>query len=812
MGDSLLSNLASETTGRPGSPPEGLTSQAAAERLQQFGVNAVARMAPRGVGTLVRKFWGVIPWMLEAAVILDLILGRWVEAIVIGALLVFNGFLGFTQEGRAQRAVALLRQRLMINARVRRDGQWQVIPAPKLVPDDLVRLRLGDVVPADVRLSDGQIEVDQSQLTGESLPIELRYEGRAYAGSLVSRGEATGVVTATGARTYFGKTAELVRTADAPRRLEHMIVNVAEYLGAVVLLLAGVAVATMIIRGTPLSEMLPFGLMLLVTSVPVALPMMFTMSAALGARALADRGVLVTRLSAIEDAASMDVLCLDKTGTLTENHIAIGEVEGLNGTTSDEALRLAALASDEATQDPIDLVVLQAARERGLLAGSPQRSGFVPFDPTTRRSEALVLQREQTLRVVKGAPAQIAKLAQEPWPEIAARVARLSADGSRVLAVAAGSGPSLRMAGLITLTDPPRADAAALIASLRNRGVRVLLVTGDGEATARAIGAKVGITGEAAPAGTLRADLDPEAIGRFQIFPGVYPQEKFYLVEALQRAGHMVGMTGDGVNDAPALRQADVGMAVSSATDIAKAVASLVLTKPGLGEIVIAIEGSRRIFQRMQSFVLTMISMKLSTPIFFALGVILFGTFVLAPLQIVLLMLLGNFVTMSVSMDQVSPSPAPDRWAVRPLMAAGIALASLSLLLNGAVFWVARDVLELSLAETRTLVFFWLVIGAGQASLYVTRGRGFFWERPYPGRWHLLATLLDVGAVALLATQGWLMASVSPWLIGALLILVLVFLVVADVLKIALTHIAKRSGGSALLSPDGSGAALPFDG
>jgi len=769
---------------------EGLTSAEAAELLQRFGPNTIKEILEKTWLVLLKRFWGVIPWMLEAAIIIDLVLGRWVEAVVIGVLLVSNAYIGFVQENRAKQAVALLRQRLSIDARVQRDGRWQKIPSGNLVPGDLIRLRVGDIVPADIRLTEGQVQVDQSQLTGESLPIKLDAGSIAYAGSLVGRGESTGVVSATGARSYYGKTAELVRTAEAPRRLELLVVKIAGYLGMAVIVLAVIALATMIIRGTPLSEMLPFGVMLIVTSVPMALPMMFTMSAALGARGLAGKGILVTRLSAIEDMASMDVLCLDKTGTLTENHLTIGELAPFTPETSDELLRFAALASDEATQDPIDLVILREARERGLLTESLSRVNFVPYDPGTKRSEASVQQNDRMLRIIKGAPATVAELAHVPWPEMAGHVERLSLDGSRVLAVATGIGSDLSLAGLIALSDPPRVDSAALITELRKRGVRVLLVTGDGEATAGAVAAKVGITGEVAPKGTLQKGFD--AAVPYEIFAGVFPEEKFFLVQALQKAGHVVGMIGDGVNDAPALRQADIGIAVTQATDVAKAAAGLVLTHTGLGEIVAAINGSRMIFQRMKNFVLTMISMKLSTPIFFALGMIIFGAFVLTPLQIALMMLLGNFVTMSVSMDQVTPSPKPDQWDIRPLMAAGTGLAILSLLLNVAVFWVAMNVLQLGVAQTQTLVFFWLVIGAGQALLYVTRGRGFFWERPYPGRSHLLATLIEIGVVALMATQGWLMAPISLWLVGSLLLLVLAFLIIADTLKVTLNHVTTR--------------------
>jgi H+-transporting ATPase len=771
--------------------PAGLTAAEAAERLQQFGPNVVARMRPRGMGALLGKFWGVVPWMLEGAIVLDLVLGRRVEAIVIAGLLVFNALVGFMQEGRAQKALALLRQRLTVTARVRRDERWRELPAAQLVPGDLVRLRMGDVVPADVQLTDGQVQVDQSQLTGESLPVEHQAETTTYAGSLVSRGEATGVVTATGARTYLGKTAELVRVAEAPRRVELLIVRIAKYLGALVIVLAVAVLAATMLQGKPLIEMLPFGLMLLVASVPVALPMMFTMSAALGAHALAESGVLVTRLSAIQDAAAMDVLCLDKTGTITENRLTVGTVEAFAGATADDVLRLAALASDEATQDPIDLAILQAARERGLIATAPTRLVFVPFDPITKRSEVSIRQDNQLLRIVKGAPAALAELVNAPRAEVAAAVAQLSADGSRVLAVATGDESSLRIAGLIALSDPPRSDSAALIADLRSRGVRVLLVTGDGEATARAVAAKVGITGEVAPAGTLRENLDLAAAARFEIFPGVYPQDKFFLVQAFQKAGHVVGMTGDGVNDAPALRQADVGIAVASATDVAKAAASLVLTRPGLGEIVMAIEGSRRIYQRMLTFARTMISMKLGIPPFLALGLVLFGAFVVDPLMIVLLFVSTDIVMMTVSMDRVSASPAPDKWAMRPLMLAGMALATLLFLLNNAVFWTGTNVLQLGAAQTRTLVFVWLVFGV-QAIIYVNRVRGYFWTIP-PGRMVILATLFDLIMVTLLATQGWLMASIPPHLVGGMLLLAILFLVVADQFKVALAQSPARS-------------------
>ncbi|MDD5406072.1 MAG: plasma-membrane proton-efflux P-type ATPase [Sulfurovaceae bacterium] len=765
---------------------EGLTSLDAKERLQQIGQNMLAQEHSHRIRSLLHKFWGMVPWMLELAIILDLILGRWIEAIVIIALLVFNAAMGFLQENRAQQALALLRQRLTITARVHRDGLWQMIPSAELVPGDLIRLRVGDVVPADIQLTDGHIQVDQSQLTGESRSVDREAGSSSYAGSQVTRGEATGMVTATGTKTYFGKTVELVRVAEAPSHLELLILQITRYLAVLVIVLALAVFISTLIHGESLLNMLPLGLMLLVAAVPVALPTMFTMSAAIGARALAENGILVTHLSAIQDAAAMNIICLDKTGTITENRLSVERLMALNLATEDEVLRLAALASDEATQDPLDLAILQAAHERGLTANIPPRFAFIPFDPDTKRSEVSIRQDDQIVRIIKGAPSVLAELAQIPWSQIAPQVEQFAASGSRVLAVATGTGTKLHLAGLIALNDPPRPDSAALITALRKHGVRVILVTGDGEETASAVATKVGMTGKAAPAGTLHENIDPDTITHYEIFAGVLPQDKFFLVQALQKAGHVVGMTGDGVNDAPALRQADIGIAVATATDVAKAAASLVLTHPGLDEVVKAIEESRRIYQRMQTWIMTMMTRRIFIPPFLALGVIVFGRFVLNPTLLVLLVFVTDAATMSLSTDRVTPSLIPERWAVRSMIMRSLGFVALLILLSATVWWVAVVVLRLSIAQSQTLIFVWLVFGSTQANLYSMRTRGYFWEKPHPGRWIILATILDLGIVTLMATQGWLMAPIPLSLIGGLLLLAILFLASADLLKLGL--------------------------
>ncbi|MCL4307899.1 MAG: plasma-membrane proton-efflux P-type ATPase [Candidatus Thermoplasmatota archaeon] len=759
------------------SPPDrsvgGLTTIEARERLRRFGPNAIVERPPRYWLLLLRKFWGVIPWMLEAAIILELYLSQWAQAAEIGALLVFQAGIGYYNEQRAKKAIALLRQRLSVTARVERDGQWQVLPAAELVPGDQVHLRVGDIVPADISLTNGEVLVDQSMLTGESVPVPSGPGASVYTGAILRRGEATGTVTATGGRTFYGRTAELVRLAQAPKRLQMLTVRIAKYLLALdAALIIAVALEAALEHVTQVN-ILPFVLMLLVASVPVALPSMFTMSASMGSRALGEHGVLTTRLSAVEDAASLDVLCVDKTGTITENHLSVDAVVALDPSSSpDEVLRWAAIASDAATQDPIDLAILDRLHEKARLDGpvALPRTRFEPFDPSTKRSEATIQTAGGELHVVKGEPTTIAGLVGVPWDRIGPEVARLSAGGARVLAVATGVEGALRLVGLVSLYDPPRSDTQALVRDLMQQGVRVVMVTGDGEATARAVAAKVGIPGAVAPAGTIHEGLDATTAERYSIYPGVLPQEKFFLVRALQRAGHVVGMTGDGVNDAPALGQADVGVAVSTATDVAKASASMVLTRPGLGAILAAIRTSRGIYQRMQTWVVAMLTRKAAVPPFLALGLLLFGTLVLTPSLIVLFMIFGDIATFALASDNVAPSNRPDRWNVRGLVGVGLGYAAGLFVASNVVFWAAFDWFSLPLGQAQTVTFVWLMFAGGQAALYVARARRAFWARPFPSRWLLGVSLFDGIVVALMAVFGWLMAPISwEWVVAVFL-------------------------------------------
>ena len=763
------------------SQPAGLTGAEAQRRLEQYGPNEIPERRRHPLVTLVRKFWGPIPWMLEATIVIQILLGKSGEAAIVGVLLVFNAAISFVEEGRASKALALLRRRLTTRARVLRDGRWQLVAAADLVPDDCVHLRMGDLSPADVRIVNGSVLLDQSALTGESVPVEVGAGTLAYATAVVRRGEATGVVVSTGQRTYFGKTAELVQSAKSTSHLQKTIFAIVRtliFIDAVLvcalLLYAGFA-------GLPFADVIPFALILLVASVPVALPATFTLATALGATELARNGVLVSRLPAIEEAAGMDVLCTDKTGTITENRLTLATALPFAPTSHNDLLRLAALASDAATQDPIDLAVLDAAAGEGLLANLPQRIEFVPFDPAQRYSQARYQDAAGTLCVVKGAPRAVAALAANAV-DFAAASERLAAGGNRVLAVASGSDRnSLRPAGLISLEDPPRADSASLVRGLQELGVRVVMVTGDNLATASAVAKRVGIGSRAATADVLE-HLDGNQALDHDVYARVFPEHKIELVRLLQAAGHVVGMTGDGVNDAPALKQADVGIAVASATDVARAAASVVLTTAGLLNALAAVQISRRIYQRMLTYTINKIMKTLEIAVFLSVGVILTGAFVITPLLIVLLLFTNDFVTMSIATDRVSYSRTPDHWNVKTLMLTGGALAALVLLLSFTVFFVGRNQLGLPLPQLQTLVFVMLV-ATGQGNVYLVRERGHLWQSR-PGPWLVASSIADIVIVVLMATTGVLMTPVEPQLIAMLLAVVAVYLLILDQFKV----------------------------
>ena len=759
-------------------PQNGLTSDEARRRLEKFGPNAMPDTALHPLRVAIEKFWAPVPWMLEAAIVLELALGKYVEAAIIAALLVFNAALGLFQESRAQATLAALKSRLALNASVRRDGAWKTVPAAELVPGDVVKLSLGAVVAADVHLTEGEVLLDQSMLTGESVPIEAGAGVQTYAGALVRRGEAVAEVTATGARTKFGRTAELVRTAHVvssqQKAVLRVVRNLAGFNGVVIVLL----VAYAWFLKMPLDEIIPLVLTAVLASIPVALPATFTLAAALGARALAKLGVLPTRLSAVDEAASMNVLCADKTGTLTRNALTVTTVHPMPGFDEAHVLALAALASSDGGQDPVDGAIRTAAASKAV-SNAPRLIKFAAFDPAKKMSEATATDSAgNPQRIVKGASATVIGLAQ-PSPTAAAAANELEAKGFRVLAVAAGTATAMKLAGLIVLSDPPRADSAALISELHGLGVRTVMVTGDAPATAAIVAKAVGLDGAICPPGPIPNAVHPE---QFAVFASVLPEDKYKLVKAFQKGGHTIGMCGDGANDAPALRQAQMGIAVSTATDVAKSAAGMVLTEPGLAGIVAAVREGRVIFQRIQTYTLNSIIKKIVTVLFLIVGLIMTGHAILTPLLMVIVMITGDFLSMSLTTDNVRPSPMPNAWRIGSLTMAGIVMAVCLLAFCSGVLFVGKFELGLGIDALRTLAFITLVFGS-QGTIYAIRQRRHLWGSR-PSLWLAVSSATDILIASALSIEGIAMAPLPAWIVAGTLGAAAVFAVVADLVKV----------------------------
>lgn len=758
-------------------PGGGLTAAEAQSRLKTSGPNSMQDTTLHPLYTALTKFWAPVPWMLEAAILLELALGKYIEAAIIALLLIFNAGLGFFQESRAQATLAALKSRLALNASVRRDNAWETVPAAELVQGDIIKLSLGAVVAADVRILSGEVLLDQSMLTGESVPVEAGVGVETYAGALVRRGEAVAEVTATGARTKFGRTAELVSTAHVEssqqKAVFRVVRNLAACNGVIILLMVGYAHFLMM----PVAEIIPLALTAILASIPVALPATFTLASAIGARALAKVGVLPTRLSAVDEAASMDVLCADKTGTLTQNELTVTSVHPLSGSDEAHVLTLAAMASSEGGQDPVDMAIRSAAAAKQIVE-KMHLTAFTPFDPANKRSEASFTDATGApQRVIKGAFSAIVGLV--PLEASAATAAKdLEERGYRVLAVVAGPAETMKMIGLIALSDPARSDSSALVSALQALGVRTVMVTGDAPATAAIVAHAVGLKGAVSPL-EIAADARPE---QFSVYAGVSPEDKYKLVKAFQKSNHAVGMCGDGANDAPALRQAQIGIAVSTATDVAKSAAGMVLTKPGLEGIVAAVNQGRLTFQRILTYTLNSITKKIVQVLFLSVALIMTGHAILTPILMVIIMITGDFLGMSLTTDRVRASPRPNVWNIRSLTIAGALMGIGELAFCTAILAYGKYAMHMDLNTLRTLAFVAIVFG-NQATTYNNRERRHLWSSQ-PGNWVLASSGIDILIATVLAVTGTAMTPLSILVVIGALAGAAAFAVLFDFVKV----------------------------
>lgn len=744
---------------------KGLSSAQVAERLQQYGPNALAEQEVSALRKLLGYFWGPIPWMIEVAAVLTALLQHWPDFWIIIALLLFNAGVGFWQEYTAGNAVAALMKQLALRARVLRDGKWREIDATQLVPGDIIRIRLGDVIPADVKLVEGDyLSVDQSALTGESLPVTKRAGDEAFSGTVAKQGEVVSEVTATGRNTRLGQTASLVAQAKTISHFQKAVLTIGDYLIYVSLALVAVLVIVGLHRGANWLELVQFALILTVAAIPVAMPAVLSMTMAVGAMVLSKRKAIVTRLESIEEMASMDILCSDKTGTLTQNRLTLGKVEAFHAEDEQSVLLAAALASREEDKDAIDEAVLQGLQDKEQLQGTRQ-TAFVPFDPVHKRTEATVQDTSgKTFQVTKGAPQVIMEMAGLSGAELSrARqvVDAFAAEGYRALGVARkNSGDTgWTFLGILSLFDPPREDSAETIASAREHSVKVKMVTGDNVAIARQIAGKLGLGSDILRADALPAHDDgkdqasEEAVEKADGFAEVFPEHKFAIVKILQKRNHITGMTGDGVNDSPALKQADVGIAVSGATDAARAAADLVLTAPGLSVIINAIDEARRIFERMNAYAIYRISETIRIMFFVVLAMVFFNFYPITAVMIILLAFFNDLPIMTIAYDRTRLEKDPVRWNMHQVITVATTMGIVGVVGSFGMLLIAMDWLRLDVAQIQTYVFLKMAV-AGHLVLFVARTKGHFWERPWPAPIMVWSAVVTKLAATLLAAYG----------------------------------------------------------
>ena len=774
--DDLKSLPLLEVEKRLGSSTEGLSQAEAQKRLAQYGPNEIEEEKTNPFLKFLTYFWGPIPWMIEVAVILSGVVGHWPDFFIILLLLLANAVVGFWEERQAGNAIDALKAKLAIKARVKRDGKWITPSARELVPGDVIRVRLGDIVPADARLLDGDpVEVDQSALTGESLPAERTSGEAVFSGSIIRQGEIGALVYATGAKTYFGKTAQLVQEAHTVSHFQKAVLKIGNYLIIIAVALVALIISVALFRGDPILSTVQFALVLTVAAIPVAMPTVLSVTMAVGARLLAKQEAIVSRLVAIEELAGTDVLCSDKTGTLTQNMLTLGDPFSVNNLSAEHVILAGALASRADNNDTIDLAVLGGLKDPAALKPY-EVVHFQPFDPVHKRTEAAVKTKDgQTFKVTKGAPQVILALAAnagQVHPAVEQAVNAFAARGFRSLGVARaeGDGP-WQFVGVLPLFDPPRDDAKATIATARQMGVQVKMVTGDALAIAQETAKTLGMGANILDASGLgdskkhETTAVAESIEQADGFAQVFPEHKFHIVEVLQRRGHIVGMTGDGVNDAPALKKADCGIAVSGATDAARAAAAIVLLRPGLSVIIDAIKESRRIFQRMNSYAIYRIAETIRVLLFMTLAILVFNFYPLTAVMIVLLALLNDGAILSIAYDNVHYKDQPEAWNMRMVLGIASVLGVAGVFASFGLFYLGERVFHLNREMIQSLMYLKLSV-AGHLTIFVTRTRGPFWShKPAP---ILLGAVMGTQLLAtLISVYGFFMAPIGwMWAVG----------------------------------------------
>ncbi|MCK8603439.1 plasma-membrane proton-efflux P-type ATPase [Desulfoferrobacter suflitae] len=792
-----------ELFGELQSSTDGLSGSEAVSRLERYGPNALEEHKTHPLLKFLSYFWGPIPWMIEVAAILSALVKDWVDFTIICSLLGFNAVIGFWEEHEADNALDALKDQLALLARVRRDNKWEEVQARELVPGDVIRLRAGDIVPADLKLFNGDyVSIDESALTGESLPVSKEPGEIAYSGSIIKQGEMEGLVTATGGNTYFAQTAKLVESAGAVSHFQKAVMRVGDFLIFIALGLSIVLVVVQLLRGVPALELVQFVLILVVASIPVAMPAVLSVTMALGALALSRMKAIVSRLQSIEEMAGIDILCSDKTGTLTQNKLTLGHPVTFAAKDGQELILAAALASKEENRDAIDLAVLQGLADSSRL-NSCLQVDFVPFDPINKRTEATIKKGDETFKVAKGAPQvimEMCRLDQESSAKAEEAVNALAAKGYRTIGVARSPDEdSWEFLGILPLYDPPREDSGETIAKAQAYGIQVKMITGDNAAIAKEIARQLGMGANIQPAAKLFAGNESETLSRDAAgiieaadgFAQVFPEHKYHIVKTLQDRGHLVAMTGDGVNDAPALKQAEVGIAVSGATNAAQSAAALVLTQAGLSVIIKAVEEARRIFERMMSYTIYRIAMTIDIMFFVVLAMLAFNFYPLTAVMIIILALLDDIPIMTIAYDNTYLNPKPVRWDMHRVLTVSSVLGLLAVLETFGLLLIGKLWMGLDTPHVQAMLFLQLVAG-GHLMLFVTRTKKAFWRSPHPS-WSLFCAIVGTQIFAVLMCGfGWLVPKL-PWrLIGIVWVYNLVWMLFQDMVKLGVYRLVEN--------------------
>jgi len=772
---------------------DGLTEQEAKSRLSQYGYNELEEKTENPILKFLSYFWGPIPWMIEIAAVLSALVQHWSDFGIIMTLLIVNAIVGFWEEHKAGNTIAALKEKLALSALVKRGGDWKKVSAREVVPGDVMRLRLGDIVPADSKLMEGDpIEVDQSALTGESLPVTHTKGDVLYSGSVLKQGESDALVYATGKNTFFGKTAKLVETAHTVSHFQKAVLKIGDYLIVIAILLVALILGVALFRGDDMIKTLEFVLVLTVAAVPVAMPTVLSVTMAVGARLLALRQAIVTRLASIEEIAGMDILCSDKTGTLTQNKLTLGEPYIVSGIKPEDIILYACLASRLEDQDPIDLAVFSGLKEDISTRGY-EVIDFTPFDPVHKKTVAQVKSSDgKTFEVTKGAPQVILSLSEisdDIKSEVEQKINEFAHRGFRSLGVAKkDSIGDWQFQGLLPLYDPPRTDAKATIDTAKEMGVEVKMVTGDQVAIGKEIAKQLGLGTNILDAGIL-SETEPHAQGHMAKeiekadgFAQVFPEHKYLVVDVLQKLGHITGMTGDGVNDAPALKKADAGIAVSGATDVARAAADIVLLNPGLSVIIEAIKESRKIFQRMKSYAIYRIAETIRVLLFMTLSILIFNFYPVTAVMIVLLALLNDGAILSIAYDNSHHSNEPEDWNMKVVLGVSSILGLLGVVSTFGLFYIAERYLHLNREIIQPLIYLKLSV-AGHLTVFVARTRGPFWSIK-PATILLVAVIVTQLVATIISVYGIFMPSLGWKYAGLIWLYALIWFFIADRVKL----------------------------